>query len=57
VMREAENSDVSGSHGDENLDGCLLGRCAMQSGRNLPTFPRSLLPPKQCPGVGGSKLL
>jgi hypothetical protein len=26
-------------------DGCLLGCSAMESGRTLPTFQRSLLPP------------
>lgn len=27
-----------------NKDGCLLGFCAMQSGRNVPTFRMFLLP-------------
>jgi hypothetical protein len=27
------------------LDGCLVGCCAVQSGRSLPTFQRYLLPP------------
>jgi hypothetical protein len=37
--------EISGSHGGEHEDGCLLGCCAMQSGRSLPTFQRCLLPP------------
>jgi hypothetical protein len=29
----------------EQEDGCILGCCAVQSGRSLPTFQRYLLPP------------
>jgi hypothetical protein len=36
---------ISGSHGDEYKDDCLLGCCAVLSGRYLPTFRRCLLPP------------
>jgi hypothetical protein len=30
---------------NRNEDGCLLGCCAVESGRNWPTFQRCLLPP------------
>jgi hypothetical protein len=30
--------DISGYHGGEYEDDCLLGCCAMKSGRSLPTF-------------------
>jgi hypothetical protein len=36
---------IWGSHGGEYEDGCLLGCSAVYSGRSLPTFQRSLLPP------------
>jgi hypothetical protein len=36
---------IWGSHGGEYEDGCLLGYSAVLSGRSLPTFQRSLLPP------------
>jgi hypothetical protein len=32
--------EISGSHGGENEDDCLLGCCAVLSGRSLPTLPR-----------------
>jgi hypothetical protein len=37
------SSRISGSHGGEYEDGCLLGCCAVQSGRSLPTFQRCML--------------
>jgi hypothetical protein len=36
---------IWGSHGGEYEDGCLLGCSTVQSGRSLPTFQSSLLPP------------
>jgi hypothetical protein len=42
--------EISGSHRSEYEDDCLLGCCAVQSGRSLPTFLRS-------PDDGGSELL
>jgi hypothetical protein len=33
-------SDISGSHGGEYEDDCLLGCCAVWSGRSLLTFQR-----------------
>jgi hypothetical protein len=39
------SGETSGSHGDVYEDGCLLGCCAVYSGRSLPTFQRCLLPP------------
>jgi hypothetical protein len=38
-------SAISGSHGGEHEDGCLLDCCAVQSGRSLSTFKMRLLPP------------
>jgi hypothetical protein len=38
-------ADVSGSYGSDYEDDCILGCCAMWSGRSLPTFQRCLLPP------------
>jgi hypothetical protein len=40
--------EISGSHG-EYEDSCLLGYCAVLSGRSLPTFQRCLLPPSSGP--------
>jgi hypothetical protein len=40
--------EFSGSHGGEYEDGCLLGCCAVKSGRSSPTFQRCLL----CPSSG-----
>jgi hypothetical protein len=37
-------SEISGSHGSEYEDDCLLGCCAVKSGRSLPTFQRCLVP-------------
>jgi hypothetical protein len=37
--------DISGFHGGEYEDGCLLGCCTLWTGRSLPTFQRCLLPP------------
>jgi hypothetical protein len=37
--------DIWGSHSSNYEDDCLLGCCAMSSGRCLPTFQRCLLPP------------
>jgi hypothetical protein len=45
VERTNRSSEISGSHGGEHEDGCLLGCCAVQSGRSLQTFQRYLLPP------------
>jgi hypothetical protein len=42
---QLELSRIWGYHGGEYEDGCLLGCSAVQSGRSLPTFQRSLLPP------------
>jgi hypothetical protein len=39
------NRRIWGSHAGEYEDGCLLGCSAVLSGRSLPTFQRSLLPP------------
>jgi hypothetical protein len=36
-------SETSCSHGSEYEDDCLLGFCAVQFGRSLPTFQRCLL--------------
>jgi hypothetical protein len=36
---------IWGSHAGEYEDGCVLGCSAVKSGRSLPTFQRSLLPP------------
>jgi hypothetical protein len=38
IRNSLEYSDISGPHGSEYEDDCLLGYCAVQSGRNLPTF-------------------
>jgi hypothetical protein len=38
-------SRIWGSHGGEYEEGCLLGCSTVKSGRSLPTFQRSLLPP------------
>jgi hypothetical protein len=38
-------SEISGSQGGEYEDGCLMGCCAVKSGRSLPTFQRCLMPP------------
>jgi hypothetical protein len=38
-------SKISGSHGGEEEDGCILGWCAMWYGRCLRTLQRRLLPP------------
>jgi hypothetical protein len=54
---------IWGSHGSEYEDGCLLGCNTMQSGRSLPAFQRSLLPPSSGrwqgdrPDDGGSNYL
>jgi hypothetical protein len=37
--------EISGSCGGDYEDCCLLGCCALQSGRSLPTFEGCLLPP------------
>jgi hypothetical protein len=34
-----------GSQGDDGADGCLVGSSAVQTGTNLPTFPKCLLSP------------
>jgi hypothetical protein len=55
--------DVSGSQGDECEDYCLLRRCTVSCGRNIPTFQRRLLPQSSQkrvnhrPDDGGSKIL
>jgi hypothetical protein len=36
--------EISGSHGGEYEDDCLLGCCVVESGRSLPKFQRFLLP-------------
>jgi hypothetical protein len=38
-------SRIWGSHGGEYEDGCLLGCSTVLSGRSLPAFQRTLLPP------------
>jgi hypothetical protein len=38
-----EDCELSGSHGDEYEDDCLMGRCAVKSGRNSPLFRRRSL--------------
>jgi hypothetical protein len=43
--KQNKPSEISGFHGGEYEDGCLLGCCALLSGRNLLTFHRCLLPP------------
>jgi hypothetical protein len=43
--------EISGSQGGEYKDGRLLSRCAVQTGKRLPTFQRRLLPPS--PGRPG----
>jgi hypothetical protein len=43
VQREVY-SEISGSHGGEYEDGCLLGCCVVWSGGSSPTFQRCLLP-------------
>jgi hypothetical protein len=30
---KTDRSEISGSHGDEYEDGCILGRCTVYSGR------------------------
>jgi hypothetical protein len=45
LVSETLDSEISGSHSGEYKDGCLLGCCAVWSGRSLPTFQRCLLPP------------
>jgi hypothetical protein len=45
VRVEDYTEDVDGTFLRNNEDGCLLGCSAVQSGRSLPTFQRSLLPP------------
>jgi hypothetical protein len=37
------HGEISGSHGGEYEDDCLLGCCTLQSGRSLPTFQKYLL--------------
>jgi hypothetical protein len=54
---EKQKSEISGSHSSEYEDGCLLGCCAMQPGRSLPTFQRCLLPPSSGQYDGGGKHL
>jgi hypothetical protein len=44
VKWELSNCEVSGSHGAEYEDGCLLGCCTVLFSRSLPTFQRCLLP-------------
>jgi hypothetical protein len=43
--RDEEESKITGSHGGEFEDGCLLGCCPIKSGRCSPKFQRCLLPP------------
>jgi hypothetical protein len=40
-----ETRMISGSHGCEYEDGCLLGCSAVWTGMSLPTFRRSVLSP------------
>jgi hypothetical protein len=40
IQRNKLNTEVSGSHGGEYEDDCLLSCCAVYSSRSLPTFHR-----------------
>jgi hypothetical protein len=44
VTNNSKESGISGSHGGKYEAGCLLGCCAVLSGRSSPTFQRCLLP-------------
>jgi hypothetical protein len=44
TLIQYSTGEISGSHGGEYEDDCLLGCCAVLSGRSLPTFQRCLLP-------------
>jgi hypothetical protein len=45
VHLDCVSLEILGSHSGGYGDNCLLGCCAVQSGRSLPTFQRSLPPP------------
>jgi hypothetical protein len=45
ILIQMNPGEISGFYGSEYEDDCLLGCCAMYSGRIVSTFQRYLLPP------------